>query len=119
MGSTRRSRQLQPANIYCDPDISQTSPYEAPTSSQSSLVPLQPAKNALSNQNVILNPPPAGLTGISPSKPRPHGATPKAVPNNLNPVSLPPPRGHTFITDSPSKKPAYPSYYQSIPPVPQ
>jgi forkhead transcription factor HCM1 len=119
MGSTRRSRQLQPANIFCDSDTSQTSPYEAPPSSQSSLVPLQPAKNSSGNHNVILNPPASSFHGPSPSKPRHQGATPKAVPNNLNPMSLPQPHEHAFITDSPSKKPVYPGYYHSIPLVPQ
>jgi forkhead transcription factor HCM1 len=71
------------------------------------------------NHNIVLNTPSAAPLGVSPSKVRHNGATPKAVPNNLNLMSLPPPCEPTFVTDSPSKKQVYPNYYHSIPPAPQ
>lgn len=116
MASTRYTQQ--PLQIYQDPVESYD---HAPMPSvQTSLnpkksSPLRPIKNAASRRNIVLNPPQAGPAKYSPLKSaHQSSSSPSRAPfgNKLNTVSMPPPGGPTYHTDSMQKRPAISKFKQ-------
>jgi len=69
--------------------------------------PLRPIKNAASRRNLVLNPPQAGVVKRSPLKSgHQSSSSPSRVPfsNKLSSISMPPPGGPHYNTDSLQKK---------------
>jgi forkhead transcription factor HCM1 len=108
MASTRYSQQ--PLQIYQDPVTSfdhAPMPSTQKPSNLRRLSPLRPMKNDQSRKNIILNPPQAGPSRQSPLKSaQQSSSSPSRAPfsSKLNMISMPPPGGPTYSTDSIEKK---------------
>jgi len=107
MSSTRYSQQ--PLQIYQDPvtsfDHAPMPSAQNSTTKKSS--PLRPIKNAASRRNIVFNPPQAGTSKQSPSKSlQQSSSSPLRAPltTKLNMISMPPPGGPSYNTDSMEKK---------------
>ena len=107
MSSTRYSQQ--PLQIYQDP-VTSFDHAPMPSSQNSNpkkSSPLRPIKNAGSRRNIVFNPPQAGSSKQSPSKSSQQASSsPPRAPfsSKLNMISMPPPGGPTYNTDSMEKK---------------
>jgi forkhead transcription factor HCM1 len=107
MSSTRYTQP--PLQIYQDPVTSfdhAPMPSSKNASNSRKFSPLRPMKNA-QGRNIILNPPHHGPSRQSPSKGRQqNSSSPSRAPfgSKLNSVSMPPPRGPMYNTDSMEKK---------------
>ena len=108
MSSTRYSQQ--PLQIYQDPvtsfDHASMPSIQNPSNPKKSS-PLRPIKNAASRRNIVFNPPQNGGIKQSPLKAaQQSSSSPSRVPfsNKLNMVSMPPPGGPVYNTDSIEKK---------------
>lgn len=116
MASTRYTQQ--PLQIYQDPVESfdhAPMPSIQNHSNSKKLSPLRPIKNAASRRNIVLNPPQSGPAKYSPLKAaHQSSSSPSRAPfgNKLNAVSMPPPGGPTFNTDSMEKKPLMSKFKQ-------
>lgn len=106
MSSTR----YQPLQIYQDPvtpfDIA---PMPLPQNTNSRKPsPLRPIKNAASRRNIVFNPPQAGVSKQSPLKSaNQNSSSPlraQSGSSKLNVISMPPPGGPRFNTDSMEKR---------------
>ncbi|KAL2068010.1 hypothetical protein VTL71DRAFT_16108 [Oculimacula yallundae] len=107
MSSTRYSQQ--PMQIYQDPASSfDRAPMPSePNSNSRKPSPLRPIKNAASRRNIVLNPPRDGPSKRSPLKSaQQSSSSPSRAPfsNKLHMVSMPPPGGPSYNTDSMEKK---------------
>ena len=108
MASTRFSQQ--PLQIYQDPVTSfdhAPMPSVQNASNPKKISPLRPIKNAASRRNIIFNPPQAGASKQSPLKPAQNvSSSPSRAPfsSRLNMISMPPPGGPAYNTDSMEKK---------------
>ncbi|KAG4438558.1 hypothetical protein IFR05_005982 [Cadophora sp. M221] len=107
MSSTRYSQQ--PLQIYQDPASSfDRAPMPSEQNSNTKKPsPLRPIKNAASRRNIVFNPPQAGPSKQSPLKSAQQtSSSPSRAPfsNKLNMVSMPPPGGPSYNTDSMEKK---------------
>ncbi|EPE34052.1 Winged helix DNA-binding protein [Glarea lozoyensis ATCC 20868] len=120
MSSTRYSQQ--PLQIYQDPDASfdhAPMPSSKNAANHRKFSPLRPIKNAAPRRNIILNPPQNGPSRRSPSKGQHQSSSsPSRAPfgNKLNSVSMPPPRGPMYNTDSMEKKPPMMSKFKTAAP---
>jgi forkhead transcription factor HCM1 len=111
MSSTRYSQQQQPLQIYQDPVTTfervQMPSAQNPNTKKPS--PLRPIKNAASRRNIVFNPPRTGVSKQSPLKSaNQNSSSPLRASmgssNKLQMVSMPPPGGPKFNTDSMEKK---------------
>lgn len=109
MSSTRYSQQ--PLQIYQDPVPSfdhVPMPSVQNPANPKKLLPLLPIKDTASRRNVVFNPPQTrGVKHQSPLKPaQQNSSSPSRAPfsNKLNMISMPPPGGPTYNTDSIEKK---------------
>ena len=96
--------------IYQDPVTSfdhAPMPSAQNSSNLKKVSPLRPIKNAASRRNIVFNPPPAGFSKQSPLKSAQQtSSSPSRAPfsNKLNIISMPPPGGPIYSTDSMEKK---------------
>ena len=108
MSSTRYSQQ-SPLQIYQDPVTSfdhAPMPSTRPANSRKSS-PLRPVKSNASKRNIVFNPPGNGAVKQSPLKAvHQNSSSPSRAPlgNRLNMVTMPPPGGPVYHTDSMEKK---------------
>ncbi|KAI6714991.1 hypothetical protein PZA11_002811 [Diplocarpon coronariae] len=108
MSSTRYSQQ--PLQIYQDPASSfDRAPMPSEQHANNTKKPSshRPIKNAASRRKIVFNPPHAGPSKQSPLKSAPQSSSsPSRAPftNKLNSISMPPPGGSSFSTDSMEKK---------------
>ena len=116
MASTRYTQQ--PLQIYQDPIESfdhAPMPSVGNSSKPRKSSPLRPIKNAASRRNIVLNPPQSGPAKYSPLKAAYQmSSSPSRAPfgSKLNTISMPPPGGPTFNTDSMEKKPLVSKFKQ-------
>ncbi|PQE22295.1 fork head domain-containing protein [Rutstroemia sp. NJR-2017a WRK4] len=119
MASTRYTQQ--PLQIYQDPVTSYDSapmPSTKNSTNPKKPSPLKPIKNAASKRNVIFNPPQNGSSKHSPLKSHNQlSSSPSRAPlgNKLNMISMPPPGGSHYNTDSIAKKQPFQSKYKAAP----
>ncbi|KAK2628656.1 hypothetical protein QTJ16_001759 [Diplocarpon rosae] len=108
MSSTRYSQP--PLQIYHDPAASfdrAPMPSEQSANNPQEPTPLRPIKNAASRRRIVFNPPHTGPSKHSPLKSAPQTSSSPSrasFASKLNSISMPPPGGASYHTDSMEKK---------------